>query len=291
MSIGDFLFGKTDKLTPQDIRAPWQVALHQRLGEAAEGGALSRLQRAGEPYPGTLTAGLSGYEQWGMKGLGDYLESPLASESPLFQAGKGELLSTLEGDEYDPFKGEYYKAYRANKMRELEDAKDRLASRTSARDKMFGGGRIKTEGKMEEGVTGDLMQVLGGLQEAERARKLGAVGPATQMSMFEEMEPLGRVETALGFGSLPRQLEQSGYDREYAEWMRQLSDLGIPLEVATKMSLYKPEMEYPLYGSTPGYFGGPTGVSMQPGGGYGGAQTVKDMLAKLAQFGQETGYY
>lgn len=290
--IKDFFFGETEQLQPEDIREPWAVAQQERLGGAAMPGALDLLGRAGGRYPGQLTAPFGELERWGLGGLGDYLSSPLASQSSLFQGARGELGKTF-GGEYDPFEGEYYRAYRSNLKRELEEAKDRLAAKTSSRDQYFGGGRIQATGELEETAMGQLSQVLGQLYERERERRQRAISPAMQMSMFETTEPLGRIETALSpqMGGMPRGLEQAGYDRQYSEYIRQLTSLGIPLQVASNMALYSPPVSYPLYSSTPGLFGGPSGIGYAPGGGVGDAQRIQGVLAGLAKFGQSTGLY
>jgi hypothetical protein len=285
MGLGDFLFGKSEELKPRDIRPEWQVKQHKKIGTAAEAGALERLRRAGEPYKGRLTAPMSRYEEMGLGALEDYLTSSYASEKPLYQAGRGELEKTLGGEEYDPVGGTYYKAYRGAVMRELKEAKDRLAAKTSARDKYFGGGRIATEGELEESAMGDLALVLGQLFERERERKLGVAPMAMEAARVETEVPARRAQIAQTLGGLPREIEDVGYQREYAEYIRQLTDLGIPLEVATELSLYKPDMYYPMYSHTPGFFGGPSGISAQPKGGYGDAQKVQDTMLAIGTFG------
>jgi len=248
MGMFDDFFSGSKSESPESLEPKWQQELRKRLGLAAEPGAMERLTRAGEPYGGDLVAPLGEYEQWGLGALGKYLQSPSMMEGGLWGAGKEELMRTLGGGEYDPYQGEYYKAFRSNVLRELGEAKDRLASRTSASDRFFSGGRVAGEAELEETATGNLMQMLGTLQEAERTRRLGAVGPAVGMAQYEEMAPLGRIGAAQQFGALPRQWEQSLLDAQRAEYMRQLQDLGIPLEVAMGLSTYQPPYYQPTYG-------------------------------------------
>ena len=266
MGFLDTLFGSTDELEPQDIRAPWLRDLFKDIGMASRSGALEALRKAGKPYGGRLSAGLSEFEEGAFESLRGYLDSPLVTENDLYQQGRGEVQQTLSG-EYDPYEGEYYKAYQNALKQELREAKDRLAASTSARDEHFGGGRIAETGNLERDTQNTLAQILGGLFENERARRLATVPLATQMAQFEDLAPLSRIEAGLGLGGLPRQLEQGNLDRQYAEFQRQLGSLNIPLNTAFQASTYKPEMYYPLYSSTPGLLGGPSGVGMQPGGG------------------------
>lgn len=235
---------------PVSMDAPWQTAMRKRLAELAEPGARERITRAGEPYPGELVAPLSEAETLGLEGLGQYLETPLPTEGRLYGLGKAELEKTLAGEEYDPLEGEYYQAYRENLMRELQEAKDRLAARTSARDAFYGGGRVAGEAELEETALGGMRETLGGLYETERMRRLGTVPMATELLEYEERAPLTRIAATQEYGALPREWEQATLDAERMEWLRQLTELGIPLDVATQMSTYSPPMYQPTYGPT-----------------------------------------
>jgi len=246
----------------------WQVELGKRLMEKAEPKAMERLSKAGEAYPGGEFK-LSPYEETGLKGLEKYLSSALPSEKPLFGAAKSELGKTLGGEEYDPIKGPYYQAYRTQILQELEDAKNRIAATTSARDKYFGGGRIATEGRVEERGMANLASVLGSLYERERERKLGAVPEAMRMVSAEDMYPMQRVAASQQYGGLPREIEEMNY----SEWVRQLNDLGIPLDVALGIATYKPTYAYkPSSGGSNNYGGLASAIAgLFAGGGGGGA--------------------
>lgn len=250
---------KSSSSAPISMEPAWQTAMRKKLAELATPGAEERITRAGEAYPGELTADLSSYEQTGLEQLGRYINSPSPLDSRLYGLGKAEVEKTLTGEDYDPLTGEFYKAYRENLMRELGEAKDRLASRTSARDKFYSGGRVAGEGELEETAQGQMRQTLGQLYEGERARRLNAVPLATEMLGFEERMPLGRIAASQQFGALSRQYEQAVLDAKRQEWLRQLSDLGIPLDVATAMSTYQPPMYFPQ--TTSGGGGGSSGLA------------------------------
>lgn len=232
----------TKKEKTKEIEAfPGAAKMRGGLAGAAEPGALERIGRAGEKYPGPLVAALSEFEETGLEGLRDYLGKPLPTEGELYTSAVDEIAKTLAG-EYDPAQGEYYKAYKTSVLRELEEAKDRLAAATSARDKYFGGGRIATTGELEESAVGDLALVLGQLAERERERRLTAVPQALGLTEYEEQAPVRRVEVSQQLGALPRIIEQMETDREYQEWVRALGDLGIALDTAKGLATYKPEI-------------------------------------------------
>lgn len=211
----------------------------KKLAEAAKPKALQRIELAGEEYKGPLVAALSEFEETGLQGLKDFLGSPLPTEGTLYKSAADEIEKTLRG-EYDPAESEYYQAYRTGVMRELEEAKDRLAARASSGDKFFGGGRIATEGELEESAVGDLALISAQLAEAERERRLTAVPRALELAEYEEKAPLTRVEASQLYGQLPRLIEQAEMDAEYQEWVRSLNDLGIALDTATGLATYQP---------------------------------------------------
>jgi len=233
------LFTKKEKIKVAPEAYPGQRAQLGRIAGAAEPGALERIGRAGEPYPGPLVAALSEFEETGLGGLREFLGKPLPTEGKLYTSAVDEILRTLEG-EYDPAESEYYQAYRTGVMRELEEAKDRLAAVTSARDKYFGGGRIATTGEMEETAIGELAMISAQLAERERERRIGAVPQALGLAEYGEAAPAQRVAISQQLGALPRLIEQAEMDAEYQEWVRALSDLGISLDVATGLATYQP---------------------------------------------------
>ncbi|NVM22095.1 MAG: tail fiber domain-containing protein [Desulfobacterales bacterium] len=229
-------FKREKKEAPVLLQQPWQTQGQESMFGTAQAGATDLMRRAGQPYPGELT---TPYEQKGLETLGGYLDRPLPTEDTLFAGARGELEKTF-GGEYDPVGGTYYEAYKSAVLRELREAKDRLAAETSARDAYFGGGRIKETSELEEGATSTLAMELGRLFEAERERRLGAVPMATGLLGFQEQAPLQRVAASQQYGALP-------FEREYGDYVRQMQELGIPLEVAMNLVMNKPEYYQPGY--------------------------------------------
>ena len=250
MSFLSGLFEPSGQKKPKLLEPAWQGEEREKLTGLAMPGAAQALQLAGEPPPIQKTAPMSDVQQTAYGGLQDYMTSPLASESSLYQAGTGEIEKTL-ADDYDPVGSTYYQAYRSAVMRELQEAKDRLAASTSARDKYFGGGRIAAEGELEESAVGDLAMVLGQLQEKERERKLGVAPMAIEEAIRETDLPAERARTGMELGDLPRQLEELGYSREHAAYLQELTNLGIPLQTAIQLVTYKPDYFTQETGASP----------------------------------------
>jgi len=264
------LFTKKEKIKLAPEAFPGQRAMLGDIAGAAKPGALKRIGLAGTEYQGPLVAALSEFEETGLAGLKDWLGGELPTEGVMYKSAADEILKTLAGEEYDPTKGEYYQAYRTGVMRELQEAKDRLAARASAGDKLFGGGRRAVEGELEESAVGDLALVLGQLAERERERRLGAVPQALGLTQYEEAAPLARTAAALQYGELPREIEQMELDAEYMEWMRALNDMNIALDVATGFPTYQPTAGTPGGGLTD--LGFLTAAAAQGVGAYFGAK-------------------
>jgi hypothetical protein len=224
----------------QPVSFPGDMAMRKKIATAAKPGALERMNRAGETYQGPLVAALSDFEQQGLQGLQDWLGTDLPTEGTLYKSAADEIQKTLSGEAYDPVNSDYYKAYRNQVMRELSDAQDALAARASAGDKLFGGGRLKVEGDLQENAVGNLAVLLGQMQERERERRLGAVPQALQLAQYEETAPMQRIAGAFEYGQLPRMIQQAQYDADYQEWVRALNDLGIALDTATGLATYQP---------------------------------------------------
>ena len=235
-------FERPKKEAPVLMQQPWQTEGQQALFNTAQPMATNYLNQAGSAYPGSMT---TPYEQKGLDTLENYLDQPLPTESGLFAGAQGELEKTFNG-EYDPVGGTYYQAYRTAVMRELQEAKDRLAASTAARggEQYFGGGLMKEQGNLEEGAMGSLAQELGRLYENERSRRLGAVPMATDFLNYQEQAPIQRIAASQQYGSLP-------FQREYGEYIRQMQELGIPLEVAMNLVTNKPEYYQPGYEPSP----------------------------------------
>lgn len=234
-------FDLMSSVKTEDLEPAWQNAYRQRLADAATAGSKSRLDMAGESYPGQLTAGLSEFETRGLDLLGDALDKGPATNGESFKATQGALASALNPG--DPSNREYYQAYRQAAMRELSNAKDSVRASRSTSDAYGGSGLDRAEGKLESDTIGNLANVLGGLIDSDRNAGLGAIQNGMTAAQTQQNQPLEYAAAATALGDLPRSIEQANYDAQYQEWMRSLNDLGIPLDVAAGLITYQP----PIY--------------------------------------------
>lgn len=226
--------------TIKSTEDPASKAARDKLMATAMPGAISAVQNAGQAYTGKLVADVSPIEQQGLDTLSQWLKSPKTSDSSLWKSAEGELSKTLSGNTYDPVAGTYYQGLRAAVMRELQNATNSLASKISARDAYFGGGRVASQGLLEEGAQNQLTQTLGQLSLQERQNRLAAVPQAQAMATAAGNEDLTRVAAAEQYGSLPRTIEQAKLDADYQEQLRQWAALGLDLDVVTGMATYQP---------------------------------------------------
>ncbi len=236
-ALGSSGSGKKPKL----LMTPEQRAAYGTLLPGLTAKGMEFVDVSGRPYEGKMTAPMSDYEQMGLGSLGEYLSSPMPTESNLFGMTTEELEKTLSGEDYDPATGPYYEAYRTGIMRELQQAKDRIAARSSASDAFFGGGRMDQEREVEEGAMGSMAQVLGGLYERERERRLDAVPMALNQMGWAESVPQSRVAASQALGSLPREIEQAELTARYQDFVRRLESMGVSLKAAVAMATSNPE--------------------------------------------------
>lgn len=214
----------------------WQKDLSKSLTENVKPLALERMESLGTPYGGDLTAPLSKYEQTGLGNLESWLNMPSPTEDKLYGLGREEYEKTLGGDYYDPEQSQYWTAYNSALDRKLQEARDRLHATTSSRDQYFSSGRVAGEGELEEQAMLDRALVLADLMERERERRLGTVPAAMDFLRQGEGFQEGRVAAAEQYGALPRIIEQMGLDKEYAEFIRQMQELNIPIDVALTLA-------------------------------------------------------
>ena len=273
MGFLDSIFDRDKQEAPVSLMTPEQQSTQKTLLQQSTPMASDYLNKVGQGYPGEM---ITSYEQQGLNRLGDYLNQPDASQDALYGQAKDELSKTL-GGEYD-VGGTYYDAYKKAVMRELQDAKDRLNASTSARDTYWGGGRISETGRLEEGAVNNLAMTLGQLYENERGRKLGAVDQAQSLLGFGQQAPLQQIAASQQYGGLP-------FTREYSEYIRQMEELGIPLDVAlqlatTKNEYYQPGYEPSLFESAIAPL---LGAGMQAAGSYYGGKAGGKAIANALQ--------
>ena len=230
---------------PKLLQSPSQVELGGKMVGPLGNKGVEFLDKGTAPYAGDMTAPLSEQEVTGLKSLGEYLDSPSPVDSNLFGMTTDELEKTLEGTHYDPATGPYYQAYRTSVMRELKQAKDRLAARSSARDNFFGGGRLDQERELEEGAVGNLTQTLGQLTAAERQNRLNAIPTALNQMGWAENLPLSRIGASQQYGSLPRQVEQQELNVRYQDFVRQLQNMGVSMQAAVGIATGNPQYWMP----------------------------------------------
>ncbi len=234
--MGIFSTPKKTKAVVAPESFPGAGAMRRRLAGAAEPGALERIGRAGQEYQGPLIAALSEFEETGLAGLKDWLGTELPTEGVMYKSAADQIMKMLSEESNE----EYRQAYKTQALRELQEAKDRLASRSARGSKLFGGTRLGVEGEMEEDFLANLAVFQAELDERRKERILRATQQALGFTQYEEGVQPRRTAISQTLGALPREIEQAEMDADYQEWMRALNDLGISLDVATGLATYQP---------------------------------------------------
>jgi hypothetical protein len=171
------------------------------------------------PYGGDLSAALTDMQKKSLATIGAY------QPGELYKAGSQNILDTLSG-KYNPIDSPYYAAMRAKLLSTGEDAV------TSARQNanLYGGlsstGMANVETKARASTANDINAILGTLFESERNRQTGILPTAMQYEQY----PLTVAGQQLQAGTQEQGINQAALDRNYQEFIRQLTALGIPLQ-------------------------------------------------------------
>ncbi len=132
------------------------------------------------------------------------------------QFGVDWMRSVLEGA-YDPRTSDFYQGLRTQAEEDLQRALTGTRQSAAMGGMLASTPRIGQEGQLQRQMTGDLSTLLGGMYEQERARQ-HALAP-------QYMEAAG----------IPRQIEQQQLQMQYADWLRQLQAMGLPLQTALQL--------------------------------------------------------
>ncbi|MDD4924282.1 MAG: hypothetical protein PHF74_05555 [Dehalococcoidales bacterium] len=171
-------------------------------------------------YSGQLSAGFTETEKAALQAIGAY------QPSELYGAGKENILATLRGD-YNPITSPYYAAMRKSLLSEGEQAVTSAQQNANLYGGLSSTGMANVESKARAQTANDINTILGQLYETERGRQTNAAGQALQYEQY----PLTTAQTQLQAGGYERGVNQEALDRQHQEFIRQLTALGIPLEV------------------------------------------------------------
>jgi hypothetical protein len=180
----------------------------------------------GKDFPGDLVVDKpSEFENIGLGLLGDFItKSPTGA---LFDAAKGQLMSTLQGDFADPATSPFIKSITTLANQNLQDQIDQTRARRGARGTFFTRAGIQEESRLTERTLNALNAVIGDFQNQERGRQLTAVPLAESLERFGSVDtPLKQIQAATTIGSLPRILEQASLEADYQDFLRKQSELG-----------------------------------------------------------------
>ena len=232
----------------------------------------------GEPYSGTLSAPMTGYENQGMDFLQKFLtKSAGPNPNPLLGLAGDELTKTFTGG-YDPSTSPFYKATRDAAMIERQDALNKQNQGLGARGKYFSSEALNENQQLNTRTTNFLNQTLTAMAEKERQNRLNAVPQAINLDTAQTKAGIAPIAAATTFGAIPREVAQADLEKQYQEFVRQREEKALPLKAATSsysnMGLKtvatqdKPEFDWGSFlgqlggAAVGGYFGGPAGAAV-----------------------------
>lgn len=131
------------------------------------------------------------------------------------------MRKALEGN-YDPRTSDYYQGMRTQIYDDLDKAKTGVRQSAALGGMLASTPRINQEATLERKALNDVSTLLGGMYETERNR-------------LQQLAP--QYMTAAG---VERGIQQTELDRQYQEFIRQITALGIPLDTALKLINWSP---------------------------------------------------
>lgn len=281
-SVGDALFGSTEKLTPKDIRSPAQQALFADLVKQSGPGASELLKTAGDPFPSSVVnpTDFTDFQKNLLSQLPSMFSQGDFTQNPLFKQSVDVMSRAAEG--FDPYKDTRLTTFRDQLTQEIKRAKDRIASKASSRDSLYGGGRRDEEGQVESQGIRDIGSLMAQLEAESRQQAISAAQQLPNLAMLQQSAPLDFWQQQMSMGDMPRSFAEQTRLAQQQELLRQRNELGIPLQTAMNVSQYSPPLAYQAYSSTPGLLGGPSGVGYQSNGGINPAtQYIQAALSAL----------
>jgi hypothetical protein len=232
---------KTELPAPQQLDTPEAKTARSLLSQLMSGANDFTL---GESYGGQINAPFEGYEEL-VPGL---LEDFIGRSTPKsWENASAEINRTLTGD-YDPTTSEYYKGTKDKMLRELEEATTRLNQSWNV------GGNLRNSRRVDKGVRGlesdylgNMSELLFGLQERERDKRLSVLPFAETFGRLQEESPIRSLEAINQYSQ--RDEKQGMLDREYNEWLRSREeskgkiDLAQFLASPSNYNFYQPQYD------------------------------------------------
>ena len=163
----------------------------------------------------------------------DYPRQRFAPMSSIEKEGLASLSDIMEGKSFrDPRTSPYYQGIREEAVANTERGASALRHRQNMGGMFRSSPGVRQEGEYRSAENAKLLQALGSLYEAESARD----------------NPYTRLNAAMTYGSLPRQIEQATLNAEYNDLMQELlAPYTLQAPLAESMMNYAPWQQRSFY--------------------------------------------
>jgi len=169
-------------------------------------------------WPQRNIVGMSDAENTGQNILNQWLGTGTPAG---VTTGIDQLTRTVKGD-YDPMTSPEWLGFRDRSALDENQAVGALRRRSQLAGMGASTPSIEKEGRTRRGFSADRMSYLGGLMDRERNRQLTASGQLIDAADKESTRDLRKVQGAMAFGGLPRELEQMDEDALYESLVQTL---------------------------------------------------------------------
>jgi hypothetical protein len=226
-------------ITAEQMMPKWQSQTGQDLSTWIQQYLKNYVPGAG--YTGQFTAGATDLEKSGLDQLGDIMKAPATGD--LFAAGKQQVLDTLGGKYADASSSPYIKSMINLSKQNLGDLVTQTRAQRGARGTYFTKAGLKEEGLLNERTANALNATIGDWLNTERGRQFSAAPIAQQMDQYGTLTaPLAKVGASQTYGNLMRTIQQSDFESQYQDFVRQRQELSALPNQA--QSLYSTRSEY-----------------------------------------------
>lgn len=232
--MSHFFKGKKARAETKMLDVPAYKKVRDTLSKWFSG----QIGQTGPVYEGEIIPPATSYQEEALPYMEEYASSPVNPE--LVNLAAGEYKKTLQG-QYDPTKSLYYQAMREAAKQNLSDTLSRIGSEAAGAGRYWTDARLSQQAGSERRMTNYLNQLLGGLTERERARRLNAAVPAAQLGYSMQLAPLTKAENIFNVGNLFRNIQAAKDQAAYEQWLRSVYEYPLKIaQLATGFQATKP---------------------------------------------------
>ena len=204
------------------------------------------------PYQGDFTAPMSPYEQYGLEGIGDWVQGGQGLGS-----SQSYLEDVIGGQYLDPSTNRWLAGIQegSEALKDIQDAqaRRRIGSSMAAGGHALSGARLAAEGDYQNESDARYQDMISRLMSENYQRERGLQQGAIPLMGGLSNQRMGGFQSLMQAGALPRELSQQDLTAQYGDWLRQIQGQEEAFKYPDQLSLQTLGRGYP--GSSNPQFG------------------------------------